>query len=29
MDGNEIEINNGKTFICVIQNDEVENVVVE
>lgn len=29
MDGNEIEINNGKTFVCVIQNDEVENVVVE
>lgn len=29
MDGNEIEINNGKTFICVIQNTEIENVVVE
>ncbi len=29
MDGNEIEINNGKTFVCVIQNDEVDNVVVE
>lgn len=28
-DGNELEINNGKTFICVIQNTEVENVVVE
>lgn len=29
MDGNEIEINNGKTFICVIQDTEIENVVVE
>ncbi|MCR5300842.1 MAG: DUF3048 domain-containing protein [Lachnospiraceae bacterium] len=29
MDGNEIEINNGKTFVCVIQNDEVEDVVVK
>ena len=29
MDGNEIEINNGKTFVCVVQNDEVDNVVVE
>ncbi len=29
MDGNEIEINNGKTFICVIQDDQIENVVVE
>ena len=29
MDGNEIEINNGKTFVCVIQNDEVDDVVVE
>ncbi len=29
MDGNEIEINNGKTFICVVQNDQVDNVVVE
>lgn len=28
-DGNELEINNGKTFICVIQNTEVENVVIE
>jgi len=28
MDGNELEINNGKTFICVIQNTEVENVVI-
>lgn len=28
-EGNELEINNGKTFICVIQNTEVENVVVE
>ena len=28
-DGNEIEINNGKTFICIIQNTDVENVVVE
>jgi len=29
MDGNEIEINNGKTFICIIQDTEIENVVVE
>ncbi len=29
MDGNEIEINNGKTFVCVVQNDEVDNIVVE
>ncbi len=29
MDGNEIEINNGKTFVCVIQNDKVDDVVVE
>lgn len=29
MDGNEIEINNGKTFVCVIQDSEMENVVVE
>lgn len=29
MDGNEIEINNGKTFVCVVQNDEVDNVVIE
>lgn len=28
-DGNELEINNGKTFICVIQNTEFEKVVVE
>lgn len=28
-EGNEIEINNGKTFVCVIQNTEIENVVVE
>jgi len=28
-DGNELEINSGKTFICVIQNTEVENVVLE
>ena len=28
-DGNELEINNGKTFVCVIQNTEVENVVIE
>jgi len=27
-DGNELEINNGKTFICVIQNTDIENVVV-
>ena len=26
---NEIVINNGKTFVCVIQNTEVENVVLE
>lgn len=29
VDGNELEINNGKTFICVIQDTEIENVVVE
>lgn len=29
MDGNEMEINNGKTFICVIQDTEMENVVIE
>ena len=29
MDGNEIEINNGKTFVCVIQNDKVDDVVVK
>lgn len=29
MDGNEIEINNGKTFVCVIQDSEMENVVVK
>lgn len=28
-DGNELVINNGKTFVCVIQNTEVENVVLE
>jgi len=28
-DGNEIEINNGKTFICIIQNTEFDNVVIE
>ncbi len=29
MDGNEIEINNGKTWVCVVQDTEVENVVVK
>lgn len=29
MDGNEIEINNGKTWVCVIQDTEMENVVIE
>lgn len=29
LDGNELEINNGKTFVCVIQNTEVDNVVIE
>lgn len=29
MDGNELEINNGKTFICIIQDTELDNVVVE
>ncbi|MCR4684338.1 MAG: DUF3048 domain-containing protein [Lachnospiraceae bacterium] len=29
MDGNEIEINNGKTFICVVQDTEMDNVVIE
>ena len=29
MDGNELEINNGKTFICVIQDTEIEKVIVE
>ena len=29
MDGNEIEINNGKTWICVVQDTEMENVVIE
>ena len=29
LDGNEIEINNGKTFICVIQDTDIENVVVK
>ncbi|MDO4189130.1 MAG: DUF3048 domain-containing protein [Lachnospiraceae bacterium] len=28
-DGNELVINNGKTFVCVIQNTDVENVVLE
>lgn len=28
-DGNEIKINNGKTFVCVIQDTEKENVVIE
>ncbi|MCR5421664.1 MAG: DUF3048 domain-containing protein [Lachnospiraceae bacterium] len=28
MQGNEIEINNGKTFICVIQDSELENIVI-
>lgn len=28
-DGNELEINNGKTFVCVIQNTEYEKVVIE
>jgi len=28
-DGNELVINNGKTFVCVIQNTEVKNVVLE
>ena len=28
-DGNELVINNGKTFVCVIQNTEVERVVLE
>ena len=29
LQGNEIEINNGKTFICVIQNTEIENIVIK
>ena len=29
LDGNELEINNGKTFVCVVQNDEADNVVIE
>ncbi len=29
MQGNEITINNGKTFICVIQDSEIENVVLK
>ena len=29
MDGNEIEVNNGKTWICVIQDSELENVVIK
>jgi len=28
-DGNEIEINNGKTFVCVIQDSEIDKVVIE
>ncbi|MCR4807523.1 MAG: DUF3048 domain-containing protein [Lachnospiraceae bacterium] len=28
MQGNEIEINNGKTFVCVIQDTELENIVL-
>lgn len=28
-DGNEIEINNGKTFICVVQDTEMDKVVIE
>lgn len=28
-DGNELEINNGKTFVCVIQDTEIDNVVIE
>ena len=27
--GDELVINNGKTFVCVIQNTEVENVVLK
>lgn len=29
LQGNEIEINNGKTFICVIQDTALENIVLE
>ncbi|MCR4739116.1 MAG: DUF3048 domain-containing protein [Lachnospiraceae bacterium] len=29
MEGNEITINNGKTFICVIQDTDMENVVIK
>ena len=29
LDGNEIEINNGKTFVCVVQDTEMDNVVIE
>ncbi|MCR4924190.1 MAG: DUF3048 domain-containing protein [Lachnospiraceae bacterium] len=29
MDGNEIEVNNGKTFICVIQDTDMENVTIK
>ncbi|MCR5735644.1 MAG: DUF3048 domain-containing protein [Lachnospiraceae bacterium] len=29
MEGNEIEINNGKTFICVIQDTDIENIVIK
>ena len=28
MEGNELEINNGKTFVCVIQDTDIENVVI-
>lgn len=29
MDGNEIQINNGKTWICVVQDTQLENVVIK
>lgn len=28
LDGNELEINNGKTFICIIQDTDIENVTI-
>ena len=28
LDGNELEINNGKTFICVIQDTDIQNVTI-
>ncbi|MBR6486825.1 MAG: DUF3048 C-terminal domain-containing protein, partial [Lachnospiraceae bacterium] len=28
LEGNELEINNGKTFICVIQDTDIENVTI-